>query len=167
MPRPAQLRIDLLTTTFDDDGFFQNIRKRGLGADIGVGHQDRKFDRIHEATQHFGTIVEFMVADCHAVIAELVHHLGSDLALVVGVIKRALELVATIYEDAVVAAGTCLGKGGHQTGGAAKALALGIVALAAAAVIFADRSDGWSWDSRVSWEGAASRSSPPLEYDWP
>ena len=62
-------QADLLAAAFDDGGFRQFVGQQRLGADVGVRHQDRKIDRRHERCKHFGTVVEFVVAHGHPVIA--------------------------------------------------------------------------------------------------
>ena len=107
--------------------------------DIGIAHENRKLDRIHEAAQHLGAIIEFVVAHGHPVIAKLVHHLGGQLALVVRVEQRPLKLVSTIDEDRIVRPRARFLDRGDKARGAAKTLAFAVVLGGTAAVILADR----------------------------
>ena len=130
---------DFLTATLDDGGFREFTCKKRFARHVSVRHQDRKVDRVHEAREDLWAVVEFVVADGHAVIAKLVHELGGHCTLIVGIEQRALELVAAIHEDGVVGPRAGLGHGGDQTCGAAKAFASSIVLGRAAAVVFANR----------------------------
>ena len=132
-------KADLLAAPLDYCGFSECVCQQRLCTDVRVGHQDGKLNRGHKRGQHFGAIVKFVVADGHAVIAQLVHHLSGHLALVLGVEQRALELVAAIHKDRIVAAGLGVFDRCDQTRCAAKAFAFGIVLNPTWAVIFADR----------------------------
>ena len=132
-------QADFLSPLLDHGGFGKLIGEKRFARDICVGHQHREFHCIHKPAQNFGTIVEFMVAHGHRVIAHLVHHLSGECTLVLGVKQRALKLVTAIHKDAVACPLARLGDRGHQTGRAAETFASGIVLGTAGTVIFADR----------------------------
>ena len=133
-------QADALAADLDHGALLDGVRQDRLAAHIGVGHQDGELDRVHEVAQDLGAVVELVVADGHGVVAERVHHLGRQRALVVVVEQRALELIAPVHQEHVVA-GAVLGVAdrGDEAGGAAEALAGGVVLGIAGAVVLADR----------------------------
>ena len=107
-------QADLLATTFDYGRFRKLARQQRFARIIGIGHQHRKFQRIHEAAQRLGAIVKLVVASCHGVIAQHIHEFGRHRTLVIGVKQRALKLVAPVNKNGIIAARTRLRHGRGQ-----------------------------------------------------
>ena len=68
-----------------------------------VGRQDRELDHVEERRQRVLAVVELVVADGHGVELHLVQELGFGLALVGRVEERALEIVAAVQQQHVLA----------------------------------------------------------------
>ena len=84
-----------------------------------------------------------MIADRHGVEADGVDEIGLGRALEGGVEQRALEIVAAVQHQHVLAAerGAALVDGGLQAGGAAEAFVLALFLGRAARIVFVDRFD--------------------------
>ncbi len=132
-------QADPLAADLDHGRFPDRVGQQRLARDIGVRHQHREVHRVDEAAQHLGAVVEFVVAHGHRVIAQLVHHLGRQLALVIGVEQRALELVAAIDQQRIAGARAGRGDRGRQPRRAAEAFAGRVVLCRAVVVVFGDR----------------------------
>ena len=117
---------DLLAAqVLDDVGVVLAGQDASLCGD-GVSGDDREFGRLDELEQFLRSVVEFVVADRHGVEAHAVHEVGDRSALEHAVEQRALELVAGVKDQHVLAlqlAAAGVDRGLHA-GDAAEALVL-------------------------------------------
>lgn len=136
----ADLLVALLDHHLLDDLVLQ-VRLR----QVQVAGQDRELDPVGQHGQPFRSVVEFVVAHRHRVIADGVHELDDLLALVGRVEHRALVLVARVQHDHRLAVGLdLLAQFGDLRGDArdaAKAFVRGLRFLVAGAVVLVDRLD--------------------------
>ena len=119
---------DLLTTDIENDhALGQALQVRVLGG-VEIAADDRELGRGDELGELGRTVVELVVACGDHVEAHVVHEVGDDLGLVLGIEQRTLELVARREQHDVLAGGGGLGAlgvdGGLQARDAAEALAL-------------------------------------------
>ena len=70
---------------------------------LTLAPSDRELDLVEERHQRVLAVVELVVADGHGVELHLVQELGFGLALVGGVEQRALEIVAGVEQQHVLA----------------------------------------------------------------
>ena len=112
---------------------------------VEIARQDRKIRAVRQHGQPLGSVVEFVIADRHRVIADGRHELHDLLALVGGVEQRSLILVARVQHDHRLAPGldpvAQLADLRGEARDAAKAFAGLAGLLLAGAVVFVDRLD--------------------------
>ena len=116
---------DLLAADVEHQRRLDAVADLGRRARLDVGTEHRELDHVEEGRQRVLAVVELVVADGHRVELHLVQELGFGRALVGRVEQRALEIVAAVEQQHVLAVELLALRGDrrHQARGAADALA--------------------------------------------
>ena len=85
---------DLLAADIEDDDAARAALQVRIGRGVEVAADDGEFRRSEELRILGRAVVELVIAGGDHVEAHVVHEIGDDLALVLGVEERALEVVA-------------------------------------------------------------------------
>ncbi len=134
---------DLLAADLEHDRRLDAVADLRLVARQHVGGDDREGDLVEEAGKAILALVEFMVADGHRVELHQVQELGFGQTLIGGEEQRALEVVAGVEQQHVLAGEflAFLLDQGLQAGDAAEALVLAFLFRRAGRIELVDRLD--------------------------
>ena len=94
---------DFLAADVEHQRRLDAVADLGRSARLDVGTEHRELDHVEERRQRVLAVVELVIADGHRVELHLVQELGLGRALVGRVEQRALEIVAAVQEQHVLA----------------------------------------------------------------
>ncbi|OQA17935.1 MAG: hypothetical protein BWY63_02216 [Chloroflexi bacterium ADurb.Bin360] len=90
-------------------GFLEDQRQiQVVDIHLDICRQNGEVHRINQGCQLIRTVIEFMVAYSHRIVADGVHHVGDDFRLVQVVEECALELITSIQHEHVLFRSTVL-----------------------------------------------------------